>query len=145
MTRDASSPGGIEDFDFGTPQRGTKEGYLTTFFNNRMHVAHLITQYQGISDIRIQIMTMYLISTITDDTERKKLSDAFQSDLEAVEGEKTAEKRALKANRVCMEYMGKVSSWYDEFLGITHRLTFGMGGIPFWLKPGGEEKDESEY
>lgn len=135
----------VEEFDLGVPQKGAKEGYLQTFFNNRMQIAHTIMQMQGVTDFRIEVMTMFVISGITDAKKRKAITDELENDLEAIKsGGGDMDERGRRILMRCMKAMGDVSSWFDEFMGITHRLSVGIGGTPFWKLPGGEEYEPDE-
>ncbi|RPJ53952.1 MAG: hypothetical protein EHJ95_01195 [Methanobacteriota archaeon] len=135
----------VEEFDLGVPQKGAKEGYLQTFFNNRMQIAHTIMQMQGVTDFRIEVMTMFIISGITDEAKRNEIVAELEKDLDAIKnGPGDMDEKGRRILMRCMKAMGDVSSWFDAFMGITHRLSVGIGGVPFWKLPGGEDYEPDQ-
>lgn len=135
-----SEPQSIEEFDLGVPQKGAKDGYLIAFFNNRMQMANTILQMQGITDFKVEIMTLFMISGITDENDRNIIWNHFEDTINKIrDGGGDMDEKGRKIAQECMKTQGKVSSWYDKHMGITHRLSIGIGGKPFWLQPGGED------
>lgn len=115
-----------EAIDLGLPRKGGKEGYLFLFFTARQQIGSLIANMEGITDPRLEVFTRYLISSITEADTREEILQEMDRQLEEIGREKTGvEERARAAMMVYMDALGSVSDWYDDFLGITHRLVIG--------------------
>lgn len=112
--------------DLGIPKKGGKEGYLFLFFTARQQIGSLIAHMEGITDPRLEVFTRYMISSITDAETRSEILDEMDRQLDEIGRERTGvEERARAAMVVYMDALGAVSDWYDDFLGITHRLVIG--------------------
>lgn len=112
------------------PERGAKDGYLSKFYNESSSLNGVIRESNGISDHRIRLMTLKMIGGITDDTIRAKTFEYFDqriAKINATPGLSAEEKNEQIANFCCGEMQGLITSFYDQFLGITHRLK--LGGI----------------
>ena len=111
------------------PERGAKDGYLQMFYNSSQQMNRVIAESNGISDHRIRLLTLKMIGGITDDTIREKAFQYFDARIKAItDTNKSAdEKNQEIANFCCGEMQGHITSFYDQFLGITHRLK--LGGI----------------
>lgn len=111
------------------PERGAKEGYLSKFYNESAAMNRVIAESNGISDHRIRLLTLKMIGGITDDKIRYEAFKMFESRIAAINSteKSTDEKNQEIANFCCGEMQGHITSFYDQFLGITHRLK--LGGI----------------
>jgi len=115
------------------PERGAKEGYLVSFFNSSQQMNRVIAESNGISDHRIRLLTLKMIASITDDDKREKTFQYFAQELKKIEEMKDKDNNRLSADEknqkiadfCCGEMQGHITSWYDEFLGITHKLRLG--------------------
>jgi hypothetical protein len=110
------------------PQRGAKDGYLQLFFVSRQQMGRIISDAEGgVTDNRIVTYTKYLISSITDDTIRKTVMTVYKERLDAIKKQKDLgnEAKFEQIMDVSMEILGDVTAFYDEFLGITHRVRIG--------------------
>lgn len=111
------------------PQRGAKDGYLQLFFVSRQQMGRIIADDNiSTTDDRIVIYTKYLISSITDDTIRFNVMKKYTTKLNEIK-EKQIDNQ-LKYDEIIdasMDVLGDVTAFYDEFLGITHRLRVGVG------------------
>jgi hypothetical protein len=110
------------------PQRGAKDGYLQLFFVSRQQMGRIISdENAGVTDPRLVTYTKYLISSITDDKIRYNVMKKYKDLLEEIKGEGIGnEEKFDKIVDVSMEVLGDVTAFYDEFLGITHRLKIGV-------------------
>jgi hypothetical protein len=110
------------------PERGAKEGYLSKYYNESNALNGVIRESNGISDHRIRLMTLKMIAGITDDTIRAQAFGYFEMRINKINdtpGISADEKNQLIANFCCGEMQGHIVSFYDQFLGITHRLKLG--------------------
>lgn len=110
------------------PERGAKDGYLQKFYNESNSLSGVIRDSNGISDHRIRLMTLKMIGGITDDTIRAKAFEFFNGKIKEINDntEWSADKKNEEiANFCCGEMQGHITSFYDQFLGITHRLKLG--------------------
>ena len=117
-----------EDVEIEKPQRGSKDGYLDSFYNASHALNTVIKESNGISDHRIRLMTLKMIAGITDDTIRDKAFDYFFSEIEKINNTPgwSAEKKNQEiADFCCGKMQGHIISFFDQFLGITHRLKLG--------------------
>jgi hypothetical protein len=110
------------------PQRGAKDGYLQLFFVSRQQMGRIISDESGGAiDFRIVTYTKYLISSITDDTIRETVRKKYNDKLGEIKVKNLDnQQRFDETVEVSMEILGDVTAFYDEFLGITHRLKIGV-------------------
>jgi len=111
--------------DLGIPTRGAKEGYLGLYFASRQQLGVVIGNLQGVSDRRLEVFTRFMISGVTDREVRDKMRTRLNELLKEAGDRQDAEDRARAAIAAYMEVLGEVTEWYDDFLGITHRLVIG--------------------
>ena len=122
-----------EDITLEKPQRGSKDGYLQAFFNASQQMNRIIAESNGIADFRFRLYTLKMIAGITDDKIRKEMFDFFEQELNNILNMKDDEGRPLStdernqkiADFCCGEMQGHIVAWYDQFMGITHRLSLG--------------------
>lgn len=110
------------------PERGAKDGYLSKWYNESNSLNGVIRESNGISDHRIRLMTLKMIAGITDDTIREKAFDYFYDEIETINSESglSAEEKGQRiADFCCGRMQGHITAFYDQFLGITHRLKLG--------------------
>lgn len=124
----AVSSGQSFELNIGTPQRGAKEGYLMLFFSARAALGNIIAQMEDPTDPRLLTFTKFLITSITDDDIRDEILEMLNTKLKEIDASSlTNEEKAQKRNDTCMETLGDVTAFYDEFLGISH--TIRIGGV----------------
>jgi hypothetical protein len=115
------------DITLGIPKRGAKEGYLMLFFSARAALGNIIAQMEDPTDPRFLMFTKFLISSITDDDIRDDVMKKLQTELKKVDTSGgTNEEKAHKRNDVCMEILGDVTAFYDEYLGVSHTVNIGV-------------------
>lgn len=133
----------MAEIDLGAPWRGAKEGYLQNYFITRQNFGSMLLTITSYADPRIPLMTDFLISAITDDTTRYAAlalkKDSYQEYLLEMEDPSEEEKAQCLA-RACMDTLGHITAWYDEFLGITNKQTFDV--IP---RHAGEDESVGRY
>ena len=115
------------ELTLGTPKRGAKEGYLMLFFSARASLGNIIAQMEDATDPRFLMFTKFLISSITDDDIRDVIWKKLEKKLQEIDaGAGTNEDKAKKRNDFCMEILGDVTAFYDEFMGISHTIRIGL-------------------
>lgn len=133
----------LVEIDLGAPWRGAKEGYLQNYFITRQNFGTMLLSITSYADPRIPLMTDFLISAITDDTTRKAASELrrerYNEYIHEMEDPSEEEKAQCLA-KACMDTLGDITAWYDEFLGITNKQTFDV--IP---RHAGEDESVSRY
>lgn len=88
----------------------------------------VIRESNGIADHRIRLLTLKMISGITDDAVREMAFRYFFAEIEKINkkpGLSTEEKNQQIADFCCGRMQGHIVAFYDQFLGITHRLKLG--------------------
>jgi hypothetical protein len=114
-----------EQFFSEKPQRGAKEGYLASYFNERGQMSRIIAETNGVD--RIRLMTLKMIAGITDDKIRADTFEYFNKTIEAINATNdSANEKNQKINDFCCgEMQGHINAFYDQFIGVTHRLKLG--------------------
>jgi hypothetical protein len=115
--------------EFDRPTRGSKDGYLQLYFISRQQLGRIISDpSQSSTDGRIVTYTKFLISSITDDEIRDTVRKKYLKTIEDINNENyDNDIRHEKIIDACMEVLGDINAFYDEFLGISHRLKVGLG------------------
>ncbi len=134
----------MASIDLGAPLRGGKDGYLQHFFITRQNFSQLLTSIPSIRDPRISLFTDFMISSVTDEDTREELygkkQQYYDELIEALDDHPTEDEKALCLAQACMKVLGDITSWFDDFLAITHSQTFGVcGELP------GEDEDEARF
>lgn len=117
-----------ESFVLDKPERGAKEGYLMLYFNKKTQMGRIITESNGLSDHRLRLFTLNLISDITDDGLREEAFKYFNERITKINSNAAldaVEKNQAIADFCVGEMQGHITSFYDQFLGISHRITVG--------------------
>lgn len=120
----------------GAPMMEGRDGYFLNYLRAREQVGIYITQAQRFdhTDPRIEVMARFLISGITDKAERDKLLTSLETEFKAqLQKFKEEQKhdadnqdRAKLRNNACLLVLGEVSTWYDNFVGITMKNAWEM-------------------
>lgn len=131
--------------DLGAPMRGSKDGYLQHFFISRQIFNQKLATATSIRDPFISLNTDFIISSVTDESARadlhKKKKEYYNEIIKDLgTGDPSEEEKAQALAEACMKVLGDVTSWFDEFLAITHTQTYGVCGV----QPG-EEEDEKRF
>lgn len=116
------------NISLGIPKKGAKDGYLMLFFSARNELGNIINGWKDWTDPRIIIYTKFLITGITDDEIRAKVMLKLNDKLKEIEEKKLSNDKASKENiDACVEVLGDITAFYDEYLGISHSIN--VGGI----------------
>lgn len=114
-------PGGV---DVGLPKKTAKEGYLTNYFITKQHLSSAIHEFKGPSDPRLRLYTYLLISDIVDDERRRAIYARFTKMIANIlkNKELDGEDKSWKIVEAVVVTLGDISSFYDEYLGVsTHQ------------------------
>lgn len=127
----------------GTPPMAAKDEYLHSHFISWNALEQIIIQMTNIRDPRIPIFTDLMISAVTDEGMREEFRVRKKQYYE--EGLKDYKKpsnddEAMAMVNACTRVLGDVRSWYDNMLGVTTVITYGVCGP----QPG-EEEDEAQF
>lgn len=110
------------------PERGAKDGYLQRFYGSSAMMDSVIRDSNGIADHRLRLLTLKMIAGITDDTVRELAFKYFYAEIEKINKTpdiSSEEKNQRIADFCCGRMQGHIVAFYDQFLGITHRLKLG--------------------
>lgn len=110
------------------PERGAKDGYLQRFYGSSATMDSVIRDSNGIADHRLRLLTLKMIAGITDDTVRELAFKYFYAEIEKINKTpdiSSEEKNQRIADFCCGRMQGHIVAFYDQFLGITHRLKLG--------------------
>lgn len=127
----------------GVPPMSAKDEYLHSHFITWNALEQIIIQMTDVRDPRIPIFTDLLISAVTDaearDWLREMKSEYYEVALEEYKNPSPADKATAMIN-ACTRVAGDVRSWYDNALGVTTQMTYGVcGALP------GEDEDEARF
>lgn len=127
----------------GTPPMSAKDEYLHSHFISWSALEQCIIQMTDVRDPRIPIFTDLLISAVTDadvrDELRAKKKEYYKMALEDYKNPSPADMATAMIN-ACTRVAGDVRSWYDNALGVTAQMTYGVCGV----LPG-EDEDEARF
>jgi hypothetical protein len=112
--------------NLGISKRGSKDGYLMLFFQSRSDLGNIIQQWTDWTDPRIMIYTKFLITSITDDEIRGNIMKKLNTRLKEIDDLKVSnDKSSKEIIEACIDVLGDVTAFYDEFLGISHTISVG--------------------
>lgn len=111
-------PGGV---DVGLPRKSAKDGYLANYFITKQHLASAIQDSKGPSDPRLRLFTYLLISDIVDDERRRAIYARFTKMVANTlkNPNLDGDEKSWKIVEEVVVTLGDISSFYDEFLGVT--------------------------
>lgn len=120
-----------------------KDEYLHSHFISWNALEQIVIQMTNIRDPRIPIFTDLMISAVTDEATRDNLRAAkreyYLENLEEYKKPSNDDEATAMVN-ACTRVLGDVRSWYDNMLGVTTVMTYGVcGTLP------GEEEDEARF
>lgn len=110
------------------PERGAKDGYIQRYYGSSATMDSVIRDSNGIADHRIRLLTLKMIGSVTDDTIRETMFQYFEREIEKINkmpDTSTEEKNQRIADFCCGRMQGHIIAFYDQFLGVTHRLKLG--------------------
>ena len=130
------------DFEVNRPQRGSRDGYFYLWLElNKQYGEITNSMVGGRYDTRIYRKIRHMISTITDDSIRLYAWNLLDGTIHQIKNDKsltTAEQKNDAIMDTCDIILGEVWSFYDQFMGVTHRLRMGNASPP----EGQEENDD---
>lgn len=133
--------GARKEIELASPLREGPQGYQQSRFQSIYTMGEIIKSLEHWNDIRVYAKTMHDISTVTDDDLRDA---AFQHLDEYIKEEqdkaKTETEKGRALFRACMRIQGDITAFYDEYVGVTHRLAIGVIEGP----PEQEEEEDAK-
>lgn len=135
------------DFDINRPQRGARDGYFYLWIElNKQYGEIINTMQTGRYDPRIKRKVRQMIATVVDDNTQLWLWNVFEGALhnittkpgmrfdekekEWVEVKLTAEEKNELIMDLCDLIVGQIWAFYDQFMGVSHRLKMGNARPP---------------
>jgi hypothetical protein len=106
------------EHDLGIPQYEGKDGYYANYLRARDAFGTLLLQSESPTDLRVMNFVDYIISGITDETYREELWKEIDEGLKKITGKDNLEVARLQ-RKFLIRTLGKVSTWYDRFVGVT--------------------------
>ena len=109
------------------PQRGIKDGYMELYYRTHDKMAQVIADSAGAPDHRIRSLTLYMISMFPDDNIRVKTFEYYQKRIADITKDiaDVEERNQAIADFCCGEMCGHITSHFDMYMGITHRIVIG--------------------
>lgn len=111
------------------PLRGTNEGYLQTMLYHSVRLGTVIQDLKDITDPRPYLITLLIISMITDDVKRKEMNEKLRELIEAANTDPMLDQKSRAERRLecCFLIFGEVWSWLDQSLALSTRNIVGLG------------------
>lgn len=129
------------DFEINRPQRGSRDGYFYLWLElNKQYGEITNSMKSGGYDPRIYRKVRHMIATITDDSIKLYAWNLLEGTIHNIKTDKTLDTPAKQGEAImdtCDIILGEVWSFYDQFMGVTHRLRMGNANPP----PGSEDDE----
>ncbi len=130
-----------QDFDVNRPMRGSKDGYFYLWLDLNKQYGEIANSMTSKYDPRIYRKIRHMIATITDDSIRLYAWNLLDSTMHQIENDPKLKSESAKNDAVmdmCDVLLGEIWSFYDQFVGVSHRLLVGNAKAPT-----SEEEDEN--
>jgi len=130
-----------QDFDVNRPMRGSKDGYFYLWLDLNKQYGEIANSMTSKYDPRIYRKIRHMIATITDDSIRLYAWNLLDSTMNQIENDPKLKSESAKNDAVmdmCDILLGEIWSFYDQFVGVSHRLLVGNAKAPTY-----EEEDEN--
>lgn len=129
------------DFDVNRPQRGSRDGYFYLWIELNKQYGEIVNSMDdGRYDPRIYRKIRQMIATITDDSIRLYAWNLLDKTIYTIKTDssyKTEKERHEAIMDTCDIILGEIWAFYDQFMGVTHRLRMGN------TRPPDESEDEA--
>lgn len=131
MTKNKESPiERAEVIQLDLPQRSVKDGLMGLFFRQYSILASVLAEVESAQDPRISFLTDLIINTVPDDEVREQLRAEKEKIIEQKIKEENRNnggsvpesRRGELTRQACMEIVGKVTSFLDQGIGLSHKL-----------------------
>jgi len=123
----------IKELELSSPLRDGPQGYMATWYMAYLNLNRLIASpdMQGYTDPRIEMSVRHHITLITDDAKRQDAIDMLEEEIKRlVKLGDSNEERGRALFIACMNIEGAIAGWFDEFMGVSHKLTVGIATPP---------------
>ncbi len=130
-----------QDFDVNRPMRGSKDGYFYLWLDLNKQYGEIANSMTSKYDPRIYRKIRHMIATITDDSIRLYAWNLLDGTMNQIENDPKLKSESAKNDAVmdmCDVILGEIWSFYDQFVGVSHRLLVGNAKAPTT-----EEEDEN--
>jgi hypothetical protein len=128
-----------EGFDVNRPMRGSKDGYFFLWLDLNKQYGEIANSMDKENyDPRLYRKIRHMIATITDDSIRLYAWNLLDGTIHQIEKDTkldTPQKKNKAIMDTCDIILGEIWSFYDQFVGVTHRLRLGNADAP----PGSED------
>lgn len=128
------SPELPSDFDINRPQRGARDGYFYLWIElNKQYGEIINTMPSGRYDPRLKRKVRQMIATVVDDNVQLKCWNMFEGAIHNINNDttlKTTDERNEVIMDICDIVVGQIWSFYDQFMGVSHRLLAGNAKAP---------------
>lgn len=120
-----------EVIELDLPQRSIKDGLMGLFFRQYSILASTLAEITSANDPRITFLTDLIIATVPDDDLREELrAEKHKLIKEKIKQfapnnngtEPSNHDKAELVRQACMETVGKVTSFLDQSIGLSHKL-----------------------
>jgi hypothetical protein len=121
------------DFDVNRPMRGSKDGYFYLWLDLNKQYGEIANSMTGKYDPRIYRKIRHMIATITDDSIRLYAWNLFDSTMNNIQNDPKLSTESMKNDAImdmCDILLGEIWSFYDQFVGVSHRLLVGNAKPP---------------
>ena len=123
---------GGKPIELDIPIAEMDSGYLSSFYRTLGVLAGTLSNVEDEKDVRIPLITDFLVALIPDDLIRsevkqlkKTLSDDRVQALKDSGAKITNEAMGKIVREVNMDIVGEVVSYFDQFAGLSHKLSIG--------------------
>jgi len=119
--------------ELSSPLRDGPQGYMATWYMAYLNLNRLISSpdMQGYTDPRIEMSVRHHITLITDDGRREEAIKMLDDEITRLVNPKDGnEDRSRSRFIACMNVEGAIAGWFDEFMGVSHKLTVGIATPP---------------
>lgn len=118
-----------QDFDVNRPQRGARDGYFYLWIELNKQYGDICNSMDGGRyDPRLYRKIRHMIGTITDDSIRLYAWNLLDGAINNIKNDTTLQTDSQKHEAlmdICDVMLGEIWSFYDQFMGVTHRLRMG--------------------
>lgn len=123
--------------------RGSRDGYFFLWLDlNKKYAEIVVSMENKRYDPRLPRIIRQMIATITDDSIRLFAWNMFDKTINQIRNDKSLKTEESKTDLImdmCDILLGELWAYYDQFMGVTHRLRAGEATPP----QGMEEDEES--
>ena len=136
-----------QKLDLNSPLREGPAALLPTHFLAWSDVQRLITSpdMKGWTDPRIEMAVRHHVSLIPGEEIRRNVLEQFEKEIVTnVKQSDSNENKGRAMFLACMELEGALSSYFDEYIGQSHKLAVGIATPPIPEVMASDQLDEAD-